>query len=120
VKFKQDGPAAILGDHEKLQQLFLNLFLNATDAMPGGGELRIELQRLPDAVEVRVGDTGHGIPEELLERIFEPFFTTKSGRGSGLGLMVCRGIVQDHGGTIDVKSRVGEGTEFRLEFPAAE
>jgi signal transduction histidine kinase len=118
----QPGPsAAILGDVEKLQQVFLNLFLNAVDAMPQGGEIRVELQRLAHAAEVRVADTGHGIPPELIERIFDPFFTTKpAGQGNGLGLMVVQGIVSDHGGVLAVQSRVGEGTEFRIQLPVAE
>jgi signal transduction histidine kinase len=105
----------VTGDPERLQQLFLNLFLNAADAMPGGGELRIELREKDGSVCVRVADTGVGIAASELERIFEPFFTTKeAGQGSGLGLMVCKGIVADHGGRIDVRSEPGAGTEFTI------
>ena len=103
------------GDPERLQQLFLNLFLNAADAMPSGGELRVDLGEDEAGVCVRVADTGIGIAASDLERIFEPFFTTKeAGHGSGLGLMVCKGIVADHGGRIDVKSEPGAGTEFTI------
>jgi len=113
--------SSVLGDAERLQQLFLNLFLNAADAMPDGGTLRVALRPDQDGdVEVRVADTGQGIPEEALPRIFEPFYTTKpAGEGNGLGLMVAKGIVGDHGGTIDVSSAPGKGTEFRVRLPAA-
>ena len=106
---------AVTGDPERLQQLFLNLFLNAADAMPTGGELRVELGERDGSVCVRVADTGVGINPPDLERIFEPFFTTKeAGHGNGLGLMVCKGIVADHGGRIDVRSEPGAGTEFTI------
>jgi PAS domain S-box-containing protein len=111
---------AIRGDGAKLQQLFLNLFLNALDAMPEGGTLRVSLEsRDPDEVEVRVADTGTGIPSEALAKVFEPFFTSKPrGKGSGLGLAVAKGIVSDHDGRIDVASELGKGTEFLASFPA--
>ncbi len=109
----------VIGDDEKLQQLFLNLFLNAADAMPEGGELRVTLAAVPDGeCEVRVEDTGHGMSPEVRERIFEPFFSTKeAGYGTGLGLMVARGIARDHGGSIDVASEPGGGSEFRIVLP---
>ena len=91
--------------------------------MPGGGELRVDLRPAADAgeVEVCVADTGVGIPEASLERIFEAFYTTKAaGEGSGLGLVVATGIAADHGGRIEVASREGEGTEFRVILPLAE
>jgi signal transduction histidine kinase len=111
---------SVVGDSERLQQLFLNLFLNAADAMPEGGELGVSLDAADGQVEIRVSDTGVGIAPELIDRIFEPFFTTKpAGEGSGLGLMVAKGIVGDHGGSIDVSSRRGEGTEFRVRLPVA-
>ncbi len=119
VRVKQAFQRAVVvtGDPERLQQLFLNLFLNAADAMPGGGELRVELSESEAGVSVRVGDTGVGIALADLERIFEPFYTTKeAGHGNGLGLMVCRGIVADHGGRIDVKSEPGAGTEFTIQL----
>ena len=110
---------SVLGDPERLQQLFLNLFLNAADAMPEGGRLRVSLARdEDDHALVLVADTGTGIRPEHLDKVFDPFFTTKkAGEGSGLGLMVCKGIVVDHGGSIDVASEIGKGTEFRIALP---
>jgi signal transduction histidine kinase len=107
------------GDPDKLQQLFLNLFLNAADAMPDGGTLSISIGLSSDReVEVRVTDTGLGVSSEDLAQMFEPFFTTKpAGRGSGLGLVVAKGIVADHGGHIDVTSEVGRGTQFVIRLP---
>jgi two-component system sensor kinase FixL len=109
----------VLGDPERLQQLLLNLFLNAADAMPDGGELRLVLR--PDGqagAELRIRDTGIGIEPENLDQVFDAFYTSKeAGTGNGLGLMVASRIVADHGGTIEVESTPGRGTEFRLHFP---
>jgi len=116
------GPAPpVLGDREKLQQVFLNLYLNAADAMGEGGTLRVGLDGVPPGqVRVRVMDDGAGIPPEALPHIFEPFYTTKeAGAGNGLGLVVAKSIVSDHGGTIEVTSEPGRGTEFRVLLPAA-
>jgi len=109
----------IHGDAGKLQQVFLNLIFNARDAMPQGGRLRLRTARQNSRVQVEVADSGVGIPAENLGKIYDPFFTTKAtGRGTGLGLAVTYGIVQEHNGSIHVSSRVGEGTTFVLEFPA--
>ncbi|MBI4460198.1 MAG: PAS domain-containing protein, partial [Acidobacteria bacterium] len=109
---------AISGNMGKLQQVFLNLFLNAKDAMPEGGRLRVVSWAEDSIVRVEVSDTGGGIPPEHLHRIFDPFFTTKSaGRGTGLGLAVSYGIITEHSGKISADSRPGAGTRFRLEFP---
>jgi signal transduction histidine kinase len=125
VKVERAGDESmpmILGNAGKLQQVFLNLFLNAKDAMPDGGTLRIETANNGSA-QVIIRDTGSGITSEHLGRIFDPFFTTKNGngvtdrRGTGLGLAVTYGIIQEHGGKVHVESRVGEGTTFTLEFP---
>ncbi|HEX5066696.1 MAG TPA: protoglobin domain-containing protein [Myxococcota bacterium] len=112
---------SVSGDPERLQQLFLNLFLNAADAMADGGRLEIRLEPGTDGnALVRVADTGGGIRPEDLDKIFDPFFTTKpAGEGNGLGLMVCKGIVGDHGGTIEVASEPDVGTEFRIHLPLA-
>ena len=108
----------VKGNSGKLQQVFLNLVLNARDAMEGGGDLEVATFCENNVVRVLISDTGQGIPAELLSRIYDPFFTTKPPKkGTGLGLAVTYGIVREHGGTIDVQSRQGEGTRFQLEFP---
>ncbi len=115
----QESLPLIRGNAGKLQQVFLNLFINARDAMESGGRLRVATAPGPIGVRVEVSDSGPGIPRENLARIFDPFFTTKGARkGTGLGLSVSYGIVEEHGGVIEVESKPGEGTVFRLEFPA--
>lgn len=131
--------APVRGDTTQLHQVFLNLCINARDAMPHGGVLNITAENVslsagetglpaPTSngetlpfVRVRITDTGEGIPEELHDRIFEPFFTTKgAGKGTGLGLASVRNILSAHGGFLRLASRVGEGTAFELFVPAAE
>ncbi|MCU0227868.1 MAG: ATP-binding protein [Bryobacterales bacterium] len=108
----------IRGNSGKLQQVLLNLFLNARDAMPEGGCLRVETTFDADQVFVRVTDTGLGIPPEIASRIFDPFYTTKvPGKGTGLGLSISYGIIREHGGIIEVASRLGEGTTFTITLP---
>ncbi len=112
----------ILGNPGKLQQVFLNLLLNAKEAMPGGGRLRVATLA-NSHVEAHISDSGSGIAPENLKRIYDPFFTTKTvprhgdRRGTGLGLSVSYGIIQEHAGKIHVESAVGAGTTFHLEFP---
>jgi two-component system NtrC family sensor kinase len=112
----------IQGNSGRLQQVFLNLFLNAKDAMPGGGTLRVATLN-GDRVSVSVSDTGSGIAPEHIQRIYDPFFTTKNSphegqpRGTGLGLSVTYGIIQEHAGKIRVESHPGAGTTFTLDFP---
>ena len=119
VKQLADSLPAVRGSANKLQQVFLNLFLNARDAMPGGGMLEIRTSAHNGSVEIEIADTGAGIPREHIHRIFDPFFTTKaSGRGTGLGLSVSYGIIKEHAGKIDVRSTPGKGTSFHVEFPA--
>ena len=124
----------IHADAEQIKQVFINLALNAVQAMPDGGRLTVRTRRphapielglsehtprySADQIEVRFADTGAGIPDEALDRIFIPFYTTKT-KGTGLGLAISQRIVKGHGGTIEVQSRVGEGTEFILRFPSA-
>ena len=111
---------SIKGNSGKLQQVFLNLFLNARDAMGTGGTLTVRTRCQADTVGIDVADTGHGIQPENLNRIFDPFFTTKMIRkGTGLGLSVSYGIVLEHGGSIEVDSQPGEGARFHLSFPRA-
>jgi signal transduction histidine kinase len=108
------------GIEYKLQQVFLNLFMNARDAMPRGGWLSITTRQAAQHVEVEVADTGSGIPSEHLSRIYDPFFTTKAiGRGTGLGLSITYGIVHEHGGSISCSSVPDQGTRFRLRLPLA-
>ena len=115
-----DDLPPIHGNPGKLQQVFLNLLLNAKDAMPGGGRLRVATH-VNDHVEAHISDSGSGIAPEHLKRIYDPFFTTKTmpgdKRGTGLGLSVSYGIIQEHAGKIHVESAVGAGTTFHLEFP---
>jgi two-component system, NtrC family, sensor kinase len=106
------------GNAGKLQQVFLNLFLNARDAMDPGGRLEIRAWQEQGGARIDVADTGHGIAPEHLQRIYDPFFTTKGARkGTGLGLSVTYGIIQEHGGSIEAFNRVGGGTRFHLELP---
>jgi two-component system NtrC family sensor kinase len=110
----------IKGNPGKLQQVFLNLFLNARDAMESGGTLAIRSGAQEGTVRVTVADSGAGIGHENLSRIFDPFFTTKAARkGTGLGLSVSYGIVREHSGNIEVESEIGAGTRFQLSFPEA-
>src|SRR5215472_4857034 len=119
VKQLTEGIPAVRGSANKLQQVFLNLFLNARDAMPTGGMLEVRTGSHNGSVEVEVVDTGNGIPREYIHKIFDPFFTTKpGGRGTGLGLSVSYGIIKEHSGKIDVRSTPGRGTSFHVEFPA--
>jgi two-component system NtrC family sensor kinase len=117
-----DQLPSISGNSGKLQQVFLNLLLNAKEAMPGGGRLRVATL-VNGHVEAMVTDSGAGIAPEHLKRIYDPFFTTKTTpkpgdrRGTGLGLSVSYGIIQEHAGKIHVESAIGSGTTFHLEFP---
>jgi len=119
-QFSPDLPP-VVGSENKIQQVLFNLILNARDAMPSGGWLTIKTSLEGREVVIEVSDTGEGIPEADLPRIFDPFFTTKDvGQGTGLGLAVSYGIVQEHGGEIEVRSRMGEGTEFVVSLPLSQ
>jgi PAS domain S-box-containing protein len=110
--------AIVQGIEHQLQQVFLNLFLNARDAMPRGGWLTVTTRVDGEQLVAEIADTGSGIPSEHLARIYDPFFTTKAiGRGTGLGLSISYGIVHEHEGTIRCDSAVGQGTRFILSFP---
>ncbi len=125
VDLSLDDGAFVLASRNRLQQVFLNLILNARDAMPDGGALRITARAVEPSAEsghvsVQVEDTGAGIAPEDQRRVFDPFFTTKQARqGTGLGLAVTYGIVREHSGTIAVASQPGRGTRFELRFPLA-
>jgi two-component system NtrC family sensor kinase len=112
----------IQGNAGRQQQVFLNLFLNAKDAMPDGGTLKIATSN-GDGVSVIISDSGSGIAQEHIHRIYDPFFTTKSAvsegqkRGTGLGLSVTYGIIQEHAGKIRVESSPEQGTTFFIDFP---
>jgi PAS domain S-box-containing protein len=116
-ELSEDG-LTVLGMEHKLQQVFLNLFLNARDAMPKGGWLSISTRIDDGRIVAEVSDTGSGIPNEYLSRIYDPFFTTKTlGQGTGLGLSITYGIVREHEGSIDCDSNTGQGTRFIISFP---
>ncbi len=119
IDFVCNGPSkhtyALRG---QLQQVFINLCLNAFDAMPDGGRLNARIEGTRPSIIIRLEDTGCGVPPEIGRRIFEPFFTTKEpGQGTGLGLAVSYSIIHKHGGTIDFESTVGKGTVFTIELP---
>ena len=103
-------------DRDLLKQALLNLVVNSMEAMPGGGELRLEAAARGEMAEIRVSDTGPGIPPELREKIFRLYFTTKK-EGSGIGLAMTFRIVQLHDGTIDFTSEPGKGTTFVIQLP---
>jgi two-component system NtrC family sensor kinase len=115
-----DDLPVVLGDGGQLQQAVVALATNAIDAMPGGGTLTLRAAQSGSRILIEVRDTGIGIPPENLTKIFDPFFTTKDiGRGTGLGLAVCYGILSDHGGRLDVRSTAGLGTTFTITLPVA-
>jgi two-component system, NtrC family, sensor kinase len=117
--FGEDLPAAH-GSAAKLQQVFMNLVLNARDAMPTGGRLTISTRQVETSLVIDFRDTGIGIAPENIARIYDPFFTTKEvGQGTGLGLALSYGIVQEHGGRIFVESRPGDGAHFTIKLPTA-
>jgi len=112
-------PAIIRGDGEKLRQAFLNIVINALQATPGGGSVTIACQRSEDGYQVRFVDNGSGIEHDVLTKIFEPFFTTKPD-GTGLGLAVCRKIIEGHGGNLSITSETGTGTTVLITLPRQE
>ena len=116
---EDDCPRA-LADPDQMSQVFINLVMNAVHAMPDGGTLRIGLTPEKQMVKLTVADTGRGIPRDVIEKVFEPFFTTKEfGQGTGLGLTVIKGIIEEHQGSIAVESEEGKGTTFTILLPMA-
>jgi signal transduction histidine kinase len=118
LELKENLPE-VLGDENKLQQVFLNLILNAQDAMSSGGWLAIRTSFVRDEVSAVVSDTGQGISHDDIKRIYDPFFTTKraGASGTGLGLSITYGIIQEHSGQIQVESSLGQGTSFQIRLP---
>ena len=111
---------SIEADSQQLKQVFVNLFANAMQAMPGGGTLTVITEPWPTAdgegVAITISDTGGGVPQEVLENIFNPFFTTKR-EGTGLGLALSKRLIEGHGGAIEVINREGDGVTFILRLP---
>jgi signal transduction histidine kinase len=117
--YQPDLPPTVM-DPAQMQQVFMNLIINAAEAMSGVGRLTVTARLDANRRVIQAGfrDTGHGISAEDMGRIFDPFFTTKEvGHGTGLGLAISFGIVKEHGGTITVESAAGEGTTFTIELP---
>jgi signal transduction histidine kinase/CheY-like chemotaxis protein len=116
-----DKDLYVKGNHSLLSQVFMNLFTNARDAMPGGGRLLVKASRNIGHILVVVSDTGYGMDKKTLDQVFDPFFTGKDvGKGTGLGLSTAHGIVEEHGGSIAVSSSPGKGTTFKIRFPLVE
>jgi signal transduction histidine kinase/ActR/RegA family two-component response regulator len=109
----------VMGDESELREVLVNMVFNAVDAMPNGGQLTLAAEDDNDCVVISVGDTGTGMAPEVKSRIFDPFFTTKGKAGMGLGLAVSFGIIRRHEGSVEVDSRLGAGTQFRIRLPKA-
>ncbi len=120
VEQDYDDVPPVMGSATELREVFLNLILNAVQAMPNGGRLVFRTDETRKGIRIRVKDTGVGMSESVRTRIFEPLYTTKGERGTGMGLAVSYGIIQEHDGTITVKSHLGEGTLFEIILPPAE
>ncbi len=116
VKDRTQPEPMITIDTQKMKRVFTNIITNAIDAMPEGGKLTITSQELKDKVEFTFTDTGEGIPDEIKEKIWTPLFTTKA-KGMGLGLAICKRMVEAHDGSISVESTVGKGTTFTITIP---
>jgi two-component system NtrC family sensor kinase len=117
TELDESEPEALI-DTGELQQVILNMLLNAVQAMPDGGHLGIQTLVSRDTVEIAITDTGIGIAQENLRKVFNPFFTTKEvGKGTGLGLSVSFDIIEKHGGTVKVESQLGRGTAFTIVLP---
>jgi len=117
---------SIKGDIGKIEQVILNLIMNAKDAMPEGGRITITTRNLipPEArigeyISISITDTGIGMEQDLIEHIFDPFFTTKGSKGTGLGLQIVKQIIEEHGGRIEVFSELNKGTTFKIILPAS-
>jgi len=120
VTLNADGSSYVRGNASELREVFVNLIVNAVDAMPQGGSLKICCKKQGARVHLRFADSGTGMKEEVRERVFEPFYTTKGVLGTGLGLAVSYGIVERHQGMFSVESKLGKGTTFFIDLPGAE
>jgi PAS domain S-box-containing protein len=120
VALNAEHNSLTLGNASELREVFVNLVVNAVDAMPKGGNLNISCQRNGERIQLRFADTGAGMKEEVRERVFEPFYTTKGVHGTGLGLAVSYGIIERHEGSISVESKPGSGTTFFIDLPVAQ
>jgi signal transduction histidine kinase len=115
VKKELGAIPQIKGDPEEIQEVFVNLIQNAIDAMPAGGTLTLRTYPEKNRVVAEISDTGKGIPEDIREKIFDPFFSTRH-EGVGLGLSIAYRIIREHGGDIEVSSKPGDGTTFKILF----
>jgi signal transduction histidine kinase len=110
----------IIVDPSQMQQVFINIIINAVEAMEDGGQLTLKTRfdTTEEFIEIDITDSGHGIPDEDMDKLFDPFFTTKEvGHGTGLGLAISYGIIKEHRGTISVESEVDQGTTFQIRVP---
>lgn len=117
--YAEDLPDIVV-DFDKMRQVFMNLIINAIQAVEEDGRISVSAEFNADAgqIEIRIADTGPGIPREYIDSIFDPFFTTKeTGTGTGLGLSISYGIIQEHGGDIQVSTQTGKGTTFTIILP---
>jgi len=119
VKLEADRNQSTYGSASELREVFVNLIVNAVDAMPKGGKLYVTCRREDDRLKLKFSDNGMGMPEDLRQKIFEPFFSTKGVHGTGLGLSVSYSIIERHAGSISVISEPGKGTSFMIDLPAA-
>src|SRR6185295_1948290 len=119
VKLNADKEQYTYGSASELREVFVNMIVNAVDAMPRGGRLLITCRRLDDRLQLHFSDNGMGMPEDVQQKIFEPFFSTKGAHGTGLGLSVSYSIIERHSGSISVVSEPGKGTNFTIDLPAA-
>jgi signal transduction histidine kinase len=111
-----DNLPAVTADADMLYQAFLNIFINALQAMPSGGQIFLQVQAKPDLIEVIIADQGGGVPQEILGKVWDPFFTTKD-KGTGLGLGIVKNIVEAHGGDIFIENASDGGARFIIYLP---
>jgi two-component system, cell cycle sensor histidine kinase and response regulator CckA len=119
VKLNTEPGQHTFGSASELREVFVNVIVNAVDAMPKGGRLLITCRRVDDRLQLHFSDNGMGMPEDVRQKIFEPFFSTKGAQGTGLGLSVSYSIIERHSGSISVVSDPGKGTNFMIDLPAA-